>query len=110
MNKALWEALLSKYSSYDGHHIKIGNLEIWGDFINLTERIDDVIKNSEEIEAYPFVNLEDTLSWKTFLNREKDQKDIEQDRERENNKSGKGSKSKESKSLNNSSIDIASRC
>ncbi len=76
VRKELWEKLIKKYTPFDERRILIGNIEIWGDFINLTHRMDEVINNSELIEGYPFVTLQDTLSWKKFLNREKDQKDI----------------------------------
>jgi hypothetical protein len=32
----LWTILSKKYQPYDEHHIRIGTIEIWGDFINLT--------------------------------------------------------------------------
>ncbi|HKY69696.1 MAG TPA: hypothetical protein VJ205_02250 [Gammaproteobacteria bacterium] len=76
VRKTLWQDLLKKYTPYDEFHMKIGVVEIWGDFINLTPKIDQVIDESDKIEGYPFVSLESTLSWKMFLNREKDQKDI----------------------------------
>ncbi|MBI5345586.1 MAG: hypothetical protein HZB76_00350 [Chlamydiae bacterium] len=76
VTKAYFNELSKKYPPYDAKHIKIGNIEIWGDFINLTPKMEMVIKHSEIIEGYPFVTLQDTLSWKRFLNREKDQKDI----------------------------------
>ncbi|HIH46745.1 TPA: NUDIX domain-containing protein [Candidatus Woesearchaeota archaeon] len=76
VKKTLWLELLKRFVPYDSKHMKIGNIEIWGDFLNLTERIDDVIDSAEPLAGYPFVTLQDTLSWKKFLNREKDQKDI----------------------------------
>ncbi len=47
-----------------------------GYFFTGPKRLEEVIASSDWIEGYPFVTLEDTLSWKRFLNREKDQKDI----------------------------------
>lgn len=76
VKKELWNELIKRFDPYDERHIKIGNIEIWGDFINLTERMDAVIDSAETLSGYPFVTLQDTLSWKRFLNREKDQKDI----------------------------------
>src|SRR3989304_4808682 len=76
VKKTLWLELLKRFVPYDSKHMKIGNIEIWGDFLNLTERIDDVIDSAEPLAGYPFVPLPHTLSWKKFLNREKDQKDI----------------------------------
>ncbi len=76
VKRALWHALCKKYTPYDEHHIKIGDIEIWGDFLNLTPRLDEVIDSAEMIEGYPFISLQDTLLWKAFLNRPKDQADI----------------------------------
>ena len=76
VKKTLWLELLKRFSPYDRQHIRIGNIEIWGDFLNLTERMEDVIDSAELLAGYPFVTLQDTLSWKKFFNREKDQKDI----------------------------------
>ena len=76
VKKHIWKNLITRYPPYDEKHIRIGNIEIWGDFINLTERMNEVIESSEIIEGYPFVSLLDTLSWKRFLNREKDKNDI----------------------------------
>lgn len=76
VKKNLWGKLCKKYTPYDENHIKIGDIEIWKDFINLTPRMNEVIDAAEIIEGYPFVSLRDTLLWKEFLNREKDQKDI----------------------------------
>lgn len=73
---SLWVKLLQKYNSYDGKHIRIGNIEIWSDFINLTPILLEIIKGAEIIEGYPFVSLEHTISWKKYLNRKKDQDDI----------------------------------
>ena len=76
VKRTLWHDLCKKFTPYDEHHIKIGDIEIWGDFINLTPRLDEVIDSAEMIEGYPFVSLQDTLLWKAFLNRSKDQVDI----------------------------------
>ena len=72
----LWATLSKKYKPYDEHHIRIGTIEVWGDFINLTHRLEEVIDNAELIDGYPFVTLDDTILWKQFLNRPKDQRDI----------------------------------
>lgn len=76
VKKALWQELLKHFTPYDSKHIKIGNVEIWGDFLNLTEHMDRAIDSSESLYGYPFVTLQDTISWKKFLNRAKDQEDI----------------------------------
>jgi len=72
----IWNFLLRKYTPYDENHMRIGNIEIWKDLINLTYKKDEVINSAEIIEGYPFVSLNDTILWKQFLNRKKDQNDI----------------------------------
>ena len=72
----LWNDLKDRYELCDKKHMKIGNIEIWKEFINLTPKIDFMIDSAEFIEGYSFVSLEDTLSWKEHLNRKKDQEDI----------------------------------
>lgn len=72
----IWESLKNSYTSYDGKHIRIGNIEIWSDFINLTPILDKVISDAEIIDGYPFVSLDYTVFWKKYLGREKDLQDI----------------------------------
>lgn len=76
VKQSLWKKLLKTYQSHDGKHIRIGVIEIWSDFLNLTPILTKVIDGAQIIEGYPFVSLEYTLLWKRYLNREKDQKDI----------------------------------
>ncbi|NGX30069.1 MAG: hypothetical protein K940chlam4_00911 [Candidatus Anoxychlamydiales bacterium] len=76
VKKNLWDELCKKYTPYDEKHMKIGYIEIWKDFINLTPKMNEIIDTAEIIEGYPFVSLKDTLLWKEFLNRKKDKKDI----------------------------------
>ncbi|MBN1779221.1 MAG: hypothetical protein JW816_03315 [Candidatus Buchananbacteria bacterium] len=56
--------------------IKIGNIEIWKDRVNLSDKIDEMIDNAEIINDLPFVKLSYLLEWKKFMNRDKDKKDI----------------------------------
>lgn len=76
VKNTLWLELIKHFTPYDSKHIRIGNIEIWGDFINLTECMDRVIDSAEWLYEYPFITLQDTISWKKFLNRQKDQDDI----------------------------------
>ena len=54
VKKTLWLELLKRFVPYDSKHIRIGNIEIWGDFLNLTERMEDVIDSAERLAGYPF--------------------------------------------------------
>ncbi|HEU65016.1 MAG: hypothetical protein KR126chlam4_00266 [Candidatus Anoxychlamydiales bacterium] len=76
VKKNVWNKLLEKFMPYDENHMKIGNIEVWKDFINLTPKMNEIIDTAEIIDGYPFVSLKDILLWKEFLNREKDKKDI----------------------------------
>jgi hypothetical protein len=76
VRSGLWATLSKKYKPYDELHIRIGTIEVWGDFINLTHRLEEIIDNAELMDGYPFVTLDDTILWKQFLNRPKDQRDI----------------------------------
>lgn len=76
VRKNLWDELAKKFVPHNEKCIKIGDIEIYHNFFNLTPKIDAIIDNPEIIDGYPFVTLQDTILWKEFLNREKDQKDI----------------------------------
>ena len=56
--------------------IKIGNIEIWNDCMNLTDKIDVMIQDKDIIEGYPFMKIKYTIAWKKFLSRQKDIEDI----------------------------------
>lgn len=73
---SLWRDLVTKYKVSEKKVIRIGFIEIWSDFLNLTPILEKVINEAERIEGYPFVTLDYTISWKKFLNRKKDQDDI----------------------------------
>ena len=78
VNKECWNKLIKKYPPHGEkvNLIKMNDIEIWNDCMNLTEQIDQMIKDKDVIEGYPFMKLKYTIVWKKFLNREKDQKDI----------------------------------
>lgn len=78
VSKNCWNNLIKKYPVQGSklNLLKIGNIEIWKDCMNLTDKVDQMIIDKDIIEGYPFMKLEYTIEWKTFLNREKDKKDI----------------------------------
>lgn len=78
VNKKLWNELSLKYvvQGVEKNLIKIDNIEIWKDLLNLTDVIDDVISAREIIEGFPFMNLSYTLIWKKFWSSKKDPGDI----------------------------------
>ncbi len=78
VSKNCWDNLMKKYSPQGKKQnvIKVGNIEIWNDLMNLTDIIDQMIINKDLIEGYPFMKVKYTIEWKKFLNREKDKKDI----------------------------------
>jgi len=75
----LWESLTSKYLQYIKHHpirLHLGNVEIFKDWVNLSDKIDEMIANAEIIDGIPFVRMEYVLEWKRFMGRPKDIADI----------------------------------
>ena len=77
VSKNLWDQLIDIYPVASKQMIRIGNIEIWNDCLNLTDKIDAMISNPDIFEGFPFMTLTDTIEWKRFMNREKDLKDID---------------------------------
>lgn len=78
VRKVLWDRLVQTYGA-DGptkNRIKLGNVEIWKNLTNLTDRIDEIISDAEIIEGFPFMKLRYTLEWKRFRNSSKDVNDM----------------------------------
>ncbi len=74
----LWENLSKKYE-VEGpkkNVIRIMDMEIFNDCLNITDKLDEIIDNSEIIEGYPFMPLSYVIEWKKYYNREKDHNDI----------------------------------
>jgi hypothetical protein len=78
VSKELWDELTKKFPTQLGRQnvIRIGGLEIWSDCLNLTDKIDEMLRNSDLIEGYPFMKLCYTIQWKEVYNRKKDCDDI----------------------------------
>ena len=57
--------------------IKIGNIEIFNSWYPGEWDIDELIDNSETIEGYPFVRMDEVLKWKKLRMKPKDVLDIE---------------------------------
>jgi len=77
VSKHLWDQLIDIYPVASKQMIRIGNIEIWNNCLNLTDKIDAMISNPDIFEGFPFMTLTDTIEWKRFMNREKDLKDID---------------------------------
>ncbi len=79
VSKNCWNQLLKKHTPLGKKKniIRIGNIEIWNDCMNLTDKIDQMISDKDIIEGYPFMKIKYTIEWNQFLNREKDIRDIE---------------------------------
>lgn len=56
--------------------IRLGEIEVWSDCMNLTPIIDQMIEHCDWIEGYPFMKLPYTVCWKEELAREKDLRDV----------------------------------
>jgi len=75
----LWNILAQKYPTSLHHNptcLKIGNIEVYKDWLELSDRIDEMIDTAETIADFPFVRLKYVVEWKTQFGREKDLKDI----------------------------------
>lgn len=77
----LWNDLVKLYpnslieSPYTA--LEIWGIEVFKTWLELTNKIDEMIKNADIINDLPFVKLEYVLEWKKSMWREKDLKDIE---------------------------------
>ena len=79
VKKDLWYILARKYSNcirQQPERIQIGNLELFMDWMNLTDSIDEMIDTADMIEGVPFVRFEYVVVWKRWMGRQKDLKDI----------------------------------
>ncbi len=76
----LWQALVIKFPLALQHNptcLEIGNIQIYKDWLELSDRIDEMIDSAEIIKGFPFVQLKYVVQWKKQFGREKDIKDIE---------------------------------
>ena len=78
VTKNLWDDLIKKYTPEGPkkNNIKIADIEIWNDLLNLTDKIDEIIADSDSIEGFPFMKLSYTVEWKKNRNSKKDLRDI----------------------------------
>ena len=76
VSNQLWQHLVKDYTLLSKNMIRIGDIEIWNDCLNLTSKIDEMISHPDVIEGFPFMTLTDTIEWKKLMGREKDHKDI----------------------------------
>ena len=73
----LWEDLIKIYSTTEKGSVKIGEIEIFKDWLPWIENKDELIDSADIINEFKYVKLEYVIKWKGALNREKDKKDIE---------------------------------
>ncbi len=79
VTKSLWDDLLKTYKPQGEKKnvIKLGEIEIWNDLLNLTDKIDEIVENRDMIMDLPFMGLSYVIEWKKMRGKEKDLKDIE---------------------------------
>ena len=76
----VWDSLIKKYPMLLHSNptcLKIGNIEVYKDWLELSDRINEIIDGAETIANFPYVQLKYVVEWKTQFGREKDLKDIE---------------------------------
>ena len=75
----LWNKLAKKYSTEKANYcnvIKIGNIEVYENWLPWVQNSDKLINEAEIIEGVKFVRLKEVLKWKKEYNREKDKLDV----------------------------------
>ena len=72
----LWDELVKEYTSENGKHIKIDNIEIYKDWKPWFD-IDKLVDDADIIDGYRYVKLKYVLEWKKKRGLEKDLRDIE---------------------------------
>ena len=76
----LWNKLIKKFpvkKYFSKEYIDMGEIEIWKDWMPLTDNVDALIDDADIIEGIRFVKLKDIINLKKIQNREKDIKDIQ---------------------------------
>ena len=79
----LWSNLAEKHKIEEfkvepkKQFIKIGEIEIYPDWLPWLKDIDKLINTADFINGLPYVKLKYVIKWKEMFNREKDKKDIE---------------------------------
>jgi hypothetical protein len=76
----VWDALVKKHPASLQTHpacLKIGHVEIYNTWLELTDKIHEMIATAELIENFPYVQLRYVVEWKTTMGREKDLQDLE---------------------------------
>lgn len=79
VKKDLWDDLSKKYKAKLRQNptcVKIGNIEIYKDWPDLNNKINEMIDTAELIENFPFVKLEYLIESKKAMKRPKDLADI----------------------------------
>ena len=80
VKKDLWDNLVREYPESLNENptcLKIGNVEVYKDWVCLNTGVDEMIDTAETIANFPYVQLKYVIEWKTKFGREKDLKDLE---------------------------------
>jgi len=75
----LWDDLLLRYPGSlrsDPVSLDIKGIEVFKTWLQLTDKVDEMIDRAEFIKDLPFVRLEYVIEWKQSFGREKDITDI----------------------------------
>lgn len=76
----LWEELLGKYATCLHENptcLRIGNIEIFKDWPNLADKVNEMIDSAEIIGNFPYVQIKYVVEWKMKFGRKKDSEDLE---------------------------------
>ena len=79
VNASLWDELLLNYIPQGAkkNYIVFGEIEVWKDWMILTDRVEEMVKDCDVIDGFPFMKLDYVLETKRYTARPKDVQDIE---------------------------------
>lgn len=73
----LWSELITKYPVINEKSIKFEKIEIFANWQPWFDSAEELISGADVIDGLRYANLDNLLSWKQSMGREKDLKDVE---------------------------------
>jgi len=72
----LWQRLADDFSAINSKEVVVGNISFFNNWLPWFDDVDALIDGADIIDGLRFVTLENVVSWKTDLAREKDLSDV----------------------------------
>ncbi len=74
----LWDSFAEEYGSSDGNVVEIGHISLYKNLLSFAEYSpEEIISDAEIIIGLPFMKLKYVVSFKRWIGRDKDLRDIE---------------------------------